>query len=1126
MKLKDFSFLDEGANDELEDLLTRVNDTARPYARDKSISQLFVEQAAATPEATAVVFKDQSLTYAELDQQSNRLARFLTGTGIMQAESFVGMLMDRSLDAIVTMVAILKAGGAYVPISPDMPYNRLRFMLQDTKMAILIGEKRAIRTLNKLQWDCPALKVVACIDSDDFYGEIETEGGMMDPKLWDHIAETAVDDISGGGWVDSYSGDLMSREVLDEYGENIRKKLEPLLTPESRVLEIGCASGISMFRLAPLAGTYVGTDLSAGILEWSAAEAQKKGIDNLSLHPLAAHEIDQLPEGDFDVAFINSVVDAFPGHNYFRQVLGHMIDKMSDTGWIFLGSLWDLELKADFEASLQAYKQANPEATTRLEREKELYMSRELLEDLRHEFPAIAEVTTSKMIAEHESELSLYRFDALLKIDKKDTAVPNDTAKTKQQFDRRAWVTADSGPVPEKNRADSLAYLIFTSGSTGEPRGVMIEHRGVTRLVKNTDFAELNEETCMLQAGALTFDASTLEIWGPLLNGGKVGLIPQWAVLDPTRLGEIIQEYGVNTLFLTTSLFNQAAETNLSIFVGLKELMTGGEKGSLYHFNLVREAYPNLKLSNVYGPTENTVYTTQWPIDSSQEIVQLPIGQPIANTTVHILDEDLSPVPIGTPGELCCGGDGVARGYWGHEELTARRFPTLDSGERIYRSGDQVRWLENGDIEFIGRIDNQVKIRGFRIEPEETNFHIMSHEAVRQAVVVVNEEKGEKQLVGYYTTAGVALNDKDLRAYLEAILPDYMIPAFLIEMDQMPINKNGKIDRRALPDPADVIMAGEEEEAEKSETERILSEIWEQTLGRTGIGVDDHFFNVGGHSLKVTQLIFQIERKLGITLPLAAVFDHPTIRTQADLILDQAKLGYAIADEPMILLNGVETGRPMFVLPPGTGDALGYVQWGDLVTDRPFYAFNFIESQDRVSRYADLIQGVTSEAVQLIGYSSGGNLAYHVTRELESRGHTVSEVIMVDSSRRLAPYMASEAEMSNAIEAFLGHESIQPYLASPVLREKQERLIRRSFTWIGQTVDAHTVAADIHVLLAEQEVLTYTDDNGVLVASTPAWEEVTSGRFVTHVAHGTHNEMLYPPHLAPNHDIIKQILDS
>ena len=299
MKLTDFSLLDEPEQDELASLLERFNDTARPYPRDKTVHELFTMQAIQTPHATAVVFGDGRLTYSELDRKSNQVARFLLATGLVQPETFVGLMMGRSLDVIVMTLGILKAGEAYVPIDPTFPYARIKFMLNDTGAPILIGEKRAIRELNNLQWDCPNLTAIVCADSDDVYAEIETDTGMMDLDMWRHIAKTATDDISGGGWKSSYTGEWLSREVMDGYGENIRAKLSPFLTPSSRILEIGCASGISMFRLAPLAGYYLGTDLSAGIVEWAKKEASERGLDNVQIECLGGHEIDRTAEADF-----------------------------------------------------------------------------------------------------------------------------------------------------------------------------------------------------------------------------------------------------------------------------------------------------------------------------------------------------------------------------------------------------------------------------------------------------------------------------------------------------------------------------------------------------------------------------------------------------------------------------------------------------------------------------------------------------------------------------------------------------------------------------------------------------------------------------------------------------------
>lgn len=1125
MKLSDFSLLDESGQDELDGLLAGFNQTARPYPRDKTVHAVFCEQVAATPDATAVVFEHESLTYQQLDERSNRFAHFLLGTGFVQHETFIGLMSGRSLEAIVSILGILKAGGAYVPINPDLPYERIKLMLNDTRAPILIGEKTAIRSLNNLQWECPYLSVIVCADCDDIYAEVEADTEMMDLDMWKYIADTAVDDITGGGWKSSYTGDWLSREVMDGYGENIYAKLAPLITPQSRILEIGSASGISMFRLAPLAGSYLGTDLSAGIVEWAQQQAIERGLDNVAVHCAAAHELDQIDEGDFDIAIINSVIECFPGHNYLRQVLRQTIDKIGDQGQLFLGNVWDQDLKEDFVTSLKEFKQANPGAHTKVDRTGELYISRHFLEDLRCDFPEIVEISYSPMLGTAESELSLFGFDALVRIDKS-LKKAGSVQRHKWQHGRNTWAGEKSTAVAQQTSATGLAYLIYTSGSTGRPKGVMVEHRPILRLVKNSGFIKLDEHIRILQTGSLGFDASTFEIWGALLNGGQLCLASKTAVLDVNRLGQLIQEHAITTMWITASFFNQLVDSDLTLFQGLETLLIGGEKLSTQHINTVRQAYPRLQLINGYGPTENTTFSTTYSIETTFSD-DIPIGRPIANTTAHILDNQLAPVPIGTPGELYVGGDGLARGYWGDESLTAERFITKDI--RLYKTGDLARWKPDGVVEFLGRGDNQVKLRGYRIELEEIAARLLQHMMVREALVLMQEQRADKLLVAYIT-ADAPISDGELRAHLKATLPDYMVPAYFVTLERMPLNQSGKVDRLALPKP---FALENEHDAPQSDVEKTLVAIWQEVLNRPHIGVQDDFFDIGGHSLKVTKMIALIEQQLGIIVPLTAIFNHSTVRQQASYLLDCAKFGHTLADDPMVLLTSAPISReireiehrPLFAFPPGTGDVLGFMQVAEALNPYPFYAFNFIEAESRVQTYADLILDVDPIGpYQLFGYSSGGNLAYYVAQELEARGRQVDKVIMVDSGRRLAPFIVSEADVDMAIKGFLHHESVQPYLNSKLLMEKQARLIRRSFAWMSGAIDRHTIKADVHILLTPEGDDKFYAEDGSLISSVLAWAEVVTGTFNTYQGYGGHNDMLYSPYLAENVRILRQIL--
>jgi amino acid adenylation domain-containing protein len=1129
MKLRDFGQIHADVS-ELEQLIARFNDTARPYPRDETVHALFAKQAAARPDAVAVMHGDTNVTYRELDEASNRFARFLIDRGVRH-EELIAVMSERPFEMVAALLGVLKAGGAYVPINHGTPFARIRRMLDGAGIRILISEKRFLRLATRLQWECAALDILFCSDSHDVNSEQDSYEPMQE-TVWDHIGRTAFDDISGGGWASVYTGEWLSRDAIDGYGANVREKLLPYLAGNSRVLEIGCSSGITLSRIAPLVGFYCGTDLSPSILEWTEKDLAPRGWSHVQLQHLPPHDTDRLDQDCFDVVILNGVVEFFSGHNYLRDVLRKAIGRMADRGVIFLGSLWDLDRKDALVRSLREFHSANIGRgyRTKVDRADDLFLSHGFVHDLRHDFPEIRGIELSSISEAAGREFADFRFDAILHIARGADARSGLPPRRKSRYDLSALRRHAADPVPERSGPNGLAYVIYTSGTSGEPKGVLVEHRAIVRLVMNTDYLQLGPEDRVLQTGSLAFDASTFEIWGPLLNGGGMCRPPERAVLDPAEVARLIAKHRITAMFITTSLFNQYVDSDINTFDGLKYLLTGGERASPYHFNRVHERYPNLIFTHVYGPTENTTFTTHCRIERSCA-GDIPIGRPIANTQVLILDANGTPVPVGVPGQICAAGDGLARGYLDDPDLTNRKFVPhpVTPGRRIYLTGDTGLWRADGSIEYLGRLDDQIKIRGNRVEPAEIEHHIRQHANVKQVLVLARETNGTgRELVAYVTLkegSGDGLAE-ELRDWLTGSLPDYMIPSHVICLKKMPLNANGKVDRALLPDPA---SAGPSTsmpcEPPATDTEREVLAIWEEVLGRSGIGVTDNFFDRGGHSLRIAKAMSLIERKLGAAVPLTIFFTHPTVRELSAHIVGGTRFGVSGLDDAMVPLSAAGRGQNLFAFPPGTGDAMGFTQIASLLPYR-FYAFNFIEAESRLADYADLVAKADPEGPHvLLGYSSGGNLAYHVARELERRGARVAGIIMVDSVRRLRPTPMTTDDIARLADAFLGHESVRPYIDSPILRDKAQRLVRASAIHAANALDYHTVSADIHVVTSENPVTEFRDGDGNLLVSQSAWTDVTRGRLHIHDGAGHHNDMLSYPHLERNAEVIRRVVD-
>ncbi|MDO3679095.1 non-ribosomal peptide synthetase [Paenibacillus ehimensis] len=606
--------------DERHELLYGLNDTKATYPADKTIHQLFEEQAERTPERIAVVYEGRSFTYKQLNERSNQLAAWLRDQGV-QAETIVGVMVDRSVEMVVAMLGTLKAGGAYLPIDIKLPKDRIDYMIKDSQLGVLI-----------------------------------TSGGL------------ARDTDFTGSRID----------ILDE----------------------------------------------------------------------------RIYHGPAD-------------------------------------------------------------------------------------------------------------------------------------------------PLCSVNHSRHLAYIIYTSGTTGQPKGVMVEHNNVVRLLFNDkmpfDFTE-NDVWTMFHSNC--FDFSVWEMYGALLYGGKLVVVPEFATKDFERYLALLKNENVTVLNQTPSAFYNLMNLEMqerSRQLRLRYVIFGGEALKPKMLKAWKQKYPDTRLINMYGITETTVHVTYKEI-GMQEIISgiSNIGKAIPTLSTYVMDEHLNIQPFGVPGELYVGGDGVARGYLNREELTQQRFlrhPHKEL-ERIYRSGDWVRLLPGGEMEYLGRIDHQVKIRGYRIELGEIENRLLSHALIEDAVVLAKEDNQQQPYLCAYFVSRAEVDKVALQAYLKGSLPDYMIPAFFIRMDRFPLTGNGKVDRKMLPEPDIGSLLSSGYEAPHNELQATLAAIWEAALGVPRVGIDDNFFDLGGHSLKATAVTSEIHKAFQVKIPLKELFQHPTVRELAGYIERSGEYGY------------------------------------------------------------------------------------------------------------------------------------------------------------------------------------------------------------------------------------------
>jgi amino acid adenylation domain-containing protein len=566
----------------------------------------------------------------------------------------------------------------------------------------------------------------------------------------------------------------------------------------------------------------------------------------------------------------------------------------------------------------------------------------------------------------------------------------------------------DSGNLKIPMPSTNLAYTIYTSGSTGRPKGVMIEHRSavnfLTSMQKEPGF---NENDVLLAVTTVSFDIAAMELLLPLITGGMVVMARKDEVVDGHLLLKLIERRGVTTLQATPATWKLLIDAGWRSTPRLR-MLCGGEP-------LPRELANQMlkrggELWNMYGPTETTIWSSVQKIELGSDPVL--IGPPIANTQFYIVDRKMQPVPIGVPGELLIGGDGLSRGYLNHADLSAERFvvsPFINSGCRVYRTGDLARFRSNGAIEFLGRLDFQVKVRGFRVELGEIEQCLIQHEGVHDAVVLSgNDESGDKRLVAYFIpVVGAEISVSGLREFLQKKLPAYMIPSFFVEMETFPLTPNGKIDRRSFPEPEESKLECDTKYvAPQSELELQLAELWRKALKVERIGVDDNFFELGGHSLLAARLFAQIGRKLGVNLPLAILFQAPSIRQLSQKIKQNA---WKSSWKSLVPIQPQGNKLALFLIHGAEGNVLLYNRLSqELGMDQPIYGLQSrgldgrepmeTDFESMAAKYLEEIKAVQPNGPYYLGgYCLGGTIALEIAQQLKKAGDEVALLAMIET---------------------------------------------------------------------------------------------------------------------------------
>ncbi|MED1910401.1 non-ribosomal peptide synthetase [Brevibacillus laterosporus] len=676
----------------------------------------------------------------------------------------------------------------------------------------------------------------------------------------------------------------------------------------------------------------------------------------------------------------------------------------------------------------------------------------------------------------------------------------------------RSNLESISGPT-------DLAYVIYTSGSTGKPKGVMILQHAVVNLLQGiTNQIDFTQGKSLLSVTTISFDIFVLETLLSLSKGVRVVLASSLQQTDPRALRDVIQKQQVDMIQMTPSRMQMLLSSEyIHCLQGLQEIMLGGEALPAF---LIKTLHENTqaRLYNMYGPTETTVWSS---VGELIEGAPITIGKPLVNTSFYILNAENHIQPIGIAGELCIAGEGLAKGYWNRPELTTEKFVEnpFVTGEKMYRTGDLARWLPDGTIEYLGRIDHQVKIRGYRIELGEIESLLLQIPSVQEAVVIAREEQvGQKQLCAY-VVANQQLTVGEIRSSLSQDLPTYMIPSFFIQLEQMPLTPNGKINRNVLPIPEGNICLGVEYIAPQTPTEVQLVDIWQEVLGVTKIGKKDNFFELGGHSLHVLELIRKIYTDIRVEIPIRVVFEMPTVEAMAEEIV--RSMFAKNNSKPITKLN--EHGcLNVFCFPPAIGYGMAYIEMAKLLEHHCIlYGIDFIEEynndEEIMEQYVKILTDVQgSQPYVFLGYSIGGNLAFEVAKAMELKGYEVKDIIMLDSILSKREAESSKEDALQEID-FLLEDTPEQYkhLVTPTYTNRIYSYAR----YRNQLVNEGTVQANIHELVASDSTRI-----GPTVESPWSWEHATLGNHIQYQARGTHEEMLDPEMIEDNTRIVRLIL--
>lgn len=841
------------------------------------IHELFEARVIDYPNAVALVCNGQELSYAELNLRAEELARYLRSIGA-KPRKLIGVCLERSIDLVVAIIAVAKTGAAYVPVDPAWPFARMHSVLgsKQFETIALITDSERLRVAFDLQWSISNLTSVIVIDIYTKKPPPESIDLKTVSSFWDSIAESAVDRISGAGFLRRDKKSSFSEAEVDEYKNRVLNLSSHSLTKNSRVLEIGCGSGLIGLALAPQVGSYVGLDPSELTQENNRKTCESLGYNNTLFKTGFAHDISSFENNSFDAIILASVIQFFPGPAYLDEILSKALGLLSPDGTLILADILDPRFRVGHELHVDEnwFKNFIQEYNAENNCEIELLIHRRT-EGFHNELRNRFDVTLCK-IKQNKNNISA---NFIVK-------------HIATQWDIKRCL--DNLPRESAQPSDP-AYVIYTSGSTGTPKGVIVCHDTVINIINwvNSTY-NITIHDRMLSVSSVCFDLSVYDIFGVLGTGASLYIAQRDELHDPELLANILTNKNITLYNSAPAVLQRLVPYFNDTNTSLRLVLLSGDWIGLKLPDAIRAFFQNAEIIALGGATEATIWSNFFHVKKVEaNWKSIPYGKAVPHASYYILDDHLQPCATNIRGELYIGGSCLAAGYIDDPELTARKFiaSPFAKQQRLYRTGDFACYWPDGNMEFLGRVDNQVKINGYRIELGEIEAALLAHEDIREVVASVREDQpGDRRIIVYYVSKQDSdINNHELRAIVSLKLPPYMQPSAYVRLSALPLTSNGKVSRDSLPSPQEAGKNIGQNHNFLTSLEEELATMWSLVLQTKNIGRDDNFFMLGGHSMILATLLFHIEQSLKIKLNFREAYLNPTIAQQADLITKKRK---------------------------------------------------------------------------------------------------------------------------------------------------------------------------------------------------------------------------------------------